>query len=56
MAATLSRRPHQFSENEESGFDIFRIFRILRRKLALYILLTLITTGLMAGLAFLTYE
>lgn len=56
MAATLSRRPHQFSENEESGFDIFRIFRIIKRNLFLYILIILITTGLMTGLAFLTYE
>lgn len=56
MAASLSRRPHQYSENEDSGFDIFRVFRIFKRKLFLFILIILICTGLMTTFAFLTYE
>lgn len=56
MPATLSRRPHQYSEHENSEFDVFRVFKVIKKKLPLFILIVVLCTGLMAGVAYLTYD
>lgn len=56
MSTKLSRRPNQYSEHEDSGFDIFRVLRVIKKKLPIFILIILLCVGIMTALAFITYE